>query len=322
MTSEVIASMTSKAQVRIMNERTTLLRVSLVANAVFSASTGAAMLAAPQALSEWLGLSEPSVLPFVGGALLPFALLLAWMATRPRIDPRLVALVSLSDFAWVLASVSLAVFASDVLSTTGLATVLGVALLVEVFGTAQLEGLRRTLVNPGGEPRLTLATDRFVDVPPTRAWAEMRDVGGYSEVAPTIDFSRILSGEGMGAVRECGDSAGRWTETCTLWEEGRRFRFHVNTDAEDYPYPFRTLQAEWYVRPEGEGSRIGMRFWVTMPGGWFGDLMVAVLMLPHFEPGIRELLDNWAARMREGGTSTYASVPEGGEARWEQMSAR
>lgn len=302
-----------------MNERQSFVRVSLSVNALFSLSAGLAALFASGPLALELGLPA-SVLPTMGGGLIVFAALLVLVATRARVDSRVVALISLGDFGFVALCLAFAVFAPG-LTGAGLGLVLGLALATELVATAQLEGGRRALVNPSGDPRLTFSREQVVDAAPADAWAAISDVGSYSEVAPSIDFSRTVSGEGLGAIRECGDASGRWTESCVLWEEGRRFRFHVKTDAADYPYPFRALHAEWYVEPEGgESSRIGMRVWVTMPGGWLGDLMVAVLVLPRFEPAITGMLDGWAARVDD--SSVYASSLEKGEPRWEPMSAR
>jgi len=78
-------------------------------------------------------------------------------------------------------------------------------------------------------------------------WKTISDVSNYHEVAPNINSVEIISGEGKGMVRSCTHEKDSWTEVATLWEEGEKYSFQVNTEAENYPYPLKYLQGAWKV---------------------------------------------------------------------------
>jgi hypothetical protein len=63
-----------------------------------------------------------------------------------------------------------------------------------------------------------------------------------------------------------------WQETCTLWDDGRRFA--VDVDTSDYPYPLRLMRGLWQVDPDPSGSQVTMRFAYqatpSVRGGLFG----------------------------------------------------
>ena len=142
-----------------------------------------------------------------------------------------------------------------------------------------------------------MSFEREVAVPVERAWNIVSDVDGYHRYAPSLEFSRIVAGEGLNARRECGDAKGRWSERCTAWEEGHAYAFEVDTNAPDYPYPFKELQGRWSVEPIDEGrTRVRMRFEATMPGGIFGELMMAAVA-ERFEAAGEGVLDSWEDAM-------------------------
>lgn len=278
--------------------RDSLLRGALLGNAAFSTLTGAAALLASGPIGELMGL-PPMELQVVGASLLPFGAALVALATRRRVDGRFALAASLADFAWVVGTP--VVLWLVPMSGVGVAMLVAIACVVAIFGALQLVGLRRTVRSERDGPRTALLASRVVAVSPERAWEVVSDLAGYAEYAPNLSFSRLL-GEAApraGLERECGDhQGGRWTETCTLWDEGRRFAFTVHTDAPDYPYPFRELEGEWQVEPADGGARVAMRFGASMPGGWLGDLMVAAVLAPQFERVLDGLFDAWEARMR------------------------
>jgi ribosome-associated toxin RatA of RatAB toxin-antitoxin module len=286
-------------------DKSRLLRRALIANAAFSAATAIVMLAGGRGFSEAIGLGEPLALGVVGLGLLLFAGALVVVATRARVAAALALLFSLGDFTWVIASAVLLLVWPSLFNPAGEWLVAGVAAAVAVFGVAQVEGLRKLARNDRPGARAALEVSGAVAAPPAQAWAIVADVHGYAAYAPSLDFSRILAGTGVGAVRECGDAKGRWTETCTLWEEGRRYTFEIDTRAKDYPYPFRVLRGDWRVDPAPGGCRITMRFEATVKGGYFGDILMA-LALPKFEKGAIDLLANWEQAILAQGQTAAA----------------
>ncbi|MEM9070496.1 MAG: SRPBCC family protein [Myxococcota bacterium] len=277
--------------------RARILKRALLANASFSTATGLASLIAAPKVAALLGNPELEAWIFgLGPALLGFAAVVAWVATRKTISPRLAFAISLADFCWVIGSLVLWLVAPTLLATTGWIAVAIVAAFVLVFAETQLFGLALLFRNDGsrGSYRSMLTFERRIDAAAEKVWPLMSDLEGYHEVAPNIAFSRIVSGEGPDAVRACGDhEGGEWTERITEWVEGRRYAMVVATDAKDYPYPFRGLRGEWEVEPRPDGSVMRLRFDFTMPGGVFGEVLTATALAPKFTPIVESILDRW-----------------------------
>lgn len=283
-----------------MNER--FVRRALAANAVFSLSTGAALMLFASYLASRLGVHPAWALQALGGALIPFGLGVAFVATKKTLQASWVAAISLMDAGWVVGTLILALFWPGVMNQVGWTAAVVVALFVDAFCIAQLVGLRRLTANPNpseGEGRSVLTAERIMPVSVARAWEVISDVGGYAEYAPNIGFSKVLAGEGEDTIRECGDDSGRWTEKASVWTEGEAYGFRVQTDAPDYPYPFKVLGGLWELEPSDGGTKVRMRFDVSMKGGLLGDALLAAALAPKFHSTLETLLDNWERAMIE-----------------------
>ena len=138
--------------------------------------------------------------------------------------------------------------------------------------------------------------ERRVAAPPDVAWPVVADVVGYADVAPNLSRAEVLEGEGAGMRRRCWDTRGRgWNETCTVWEEGRRYSFSVDTS--DYPYPFARMAGTWSVDDAAGGSVIRMLFDYEPKYGPLGRLADRLFVRGKFEAVSRKLLDNWERRI-------------------------
>ena len=147
-----------------------------------------------------------------------------------------------------------------------------------------------------------LVAERVVQAPVDEVWEIIADVGNYEQVTgPGISSVEVLEGEGYGMLRECADPDGNsWEEYCTLWEPGYRFKFEVNTDREDYAYPFEQLSGLWQVDAIGPTTTL-----ITMDFEYrFKNPFFSGLFLPFAMKQAREdtefILDNWQA-LAEGG---------------------
>lgn len=121
--------------------RSRLLRRFLLVNSAFSGASGLVFAAAGPHLDELFGL--PALVPAreVGLALLPFALAVAWIATRPGVRGPALAIIAL-DLLWVAGSVLLALAAST-LTALGTLAVLSTSAAVLIFALGQMQGVRR-----------------------------------------------------------------------------------------------------------------------------------------------------------------------------------
>ncbi|MBM7062502.1 hypothetical protein JQX08_17450 [Pseudomonas sp. UL073] len=120
-----------------------LLRRALYADGLISGATGLLLMLAADVLSSWLEL--PRALLFGAGAsLLPFALALAWLASRARIQRGAVWAVIAVNALWVLDSLLLLVSGWVAPNLLGYAFVIAQALAVLLFIELELLGLKQS----------------------------------------------------------------------------------------------------------------------------------------------------------------------------------
>lgn len=245
-----------------------VLRVFLLGNAAFSLTTGA-MLAT---LSERAGaLLAPAVSPTlfaeIGVALLAFGLLTASLGLRRRPNTGWAALISVADFGWVVGSAAVLLFGSAHLSGVGGGVVALVAVIVLGFALGQLLGINRVYAVVGdqpGSPAYRLCIEVATLGRPEEIWANLADLGSIARYSPMLAFARLRDATpGVGAVRECGDHAGRkWAERCLrLDQERRELEIAFLTDEPSFPFPFSILRGGWEVRPAAAGHGALVRVW-------------------------------------------------------------
>ncbi len=249
-------------------------------NAIFSALSGLTLAAGLWGLDSWLSV-EGWMLALIGVGLVAFAGVQLWIlsdAGRLHLGARF---MLAADLAWIVAAVVLIVGFPDALSNVGDVTLGVVTVVVLVFAIGGAVGLRRIGSGQvtGAEP-IDLSVTRVVPVSVDHVWAAIADAGAYSRFADGIATSEIVSGDGHGMVRVCTDDRGNdWAETCTLWDEGRRYDMTV--DVNTYPVYYRALLHEftqtWEVEPVPYGTRITLRFSGAVKLGVIGRLAVAAM---------------------------------------------
>ena len=117
-----------------------IVRRALLANAAFSTLTGSLALLLHEPLARHLGLPPGPWIPGIGAGLLLFAGLLLWSVRRGPTRRDLLGFVA-GDWAWVLGSMALVLFAPDLLSADGRVLVSLLAVPVAVLGSLQALGL-------------------------------------------------------------------------------------------------------------------------------------------------------------------------------------
>jgi ribosome-associated toxin RatA of RatAB toxin-antitoxin module len=145
-----------------------------------------------------------------------------------------------------------------------------------------------------------LVATRVVEAPSDQVWDIISDVGNYEHVTgPGIQRVDVLSGSGLGMIREGADPEGiAWEEVCTLWEPGKRFKFEVNTQKDDYAYPFNSLSGDWQVVELGPTtSRIEMDFAFEFKNPFISGFFLPFAMKEAVKD-TEYILDNWQ-RMAE-----------------------
>ncbi len=152
-------------------------------------------------------------------------------------------------------------------------------------------------------------TQRYVEAPRPLVWEVISDVELFGEVAPNLRSAHRVAGEGVGMRRTCYNLKGQgWSETCKLWEEG--YRYSMEVDASDYPYPLEKMQGTWAVEEAAGGSVITMRYDYRFKYGPLGSLVERLVGRRLFARVCKELLDNWERVIKnrqQGGSYTHSS---------------
>jgi ribosome-associated toxin RatA of RatAB toxin-antitoxin module len=253
------------------------LRAALRANAAFSVLCGGALAAAGGFLAGPWDLGPAAGPPLLGLGVAGFGLLMARVAVQPaRSMRRWAVLVVAADAAWVAGSAGL--LALHRMPWPATVTVAAVAIVVACLAAWQVAG--RAAVR-GDDPLADLEVveaSRVLAAAPGAVWPLVSDHGLYGQLAPNLAGVEVISQVGDPLRRRCTNTAGEaWEETCTLWEDGRRFAVEVDTAS--YPYPLRRLRGLWQVDPAPAGSRITMRFAYQAEPSFAGGLFTIGLRL-------------------------------------------
>ena len=119
------------------------LRRALLADSAVCGCAGLVLLLGADALGEMLGLS-PALLRWVGLVLLPFAALVAYLATRARVLPTATLGVVAANLLWAVCSLLLLVTGWVEPTAVGYVFIVGQALAVALFAEVQYMSLRTT----------------------------------------------------------------------------------------------------------------------------------------------------------------------------------
>jgi uncharacterized protein YndB with AHSA1/START domain len=269
-------------------------------NAIISATSGLALVTAAPLLSGPIGLPG-WILAVVGAGLVGFAALLLWLLAEPRRLALGVRFVLGADVVWVLGAVVLLVGSPTLLAPAGQVALGAVSVVVAVIAVGQAVGLQRRGAAPmTATSPVRLRVERVVAAPVERVWEAVSDAGDYGRFASGIEHTTIVTGEREGMVRLCRDDrGGEWTETCTLWEDGHRYRMTV--DVASYPAYYRLLlrgfAQTWTVEPAPGGTRIRLAFDGAVKLGALGRAAVRVLGRRR---RLEAILDNYERELTEG----------------------
>ena len=120
-----------------------LLFNALGANGLFSGGSGLFMVLASSPIAAFLGLASSQLIFELGFMLILFGTLLIYFYRRKRIHTASAVIISILDFAWVLASLAVVLGVPELLNTAGTAAVVAIAVVVLVFFDLQAYALWR-----------------------------------------------------------------------------------------------------------------------------------------------------------------------------------
>ncbi len=214
------------------------------ANAISTLISGLAILGFQHQLMVMFEINKTLPFIIVGGVITFFSLTMFIEIKKQRALALL--WIVAQDILFVLASIVILILQPFDISTTGY-VIIGLFLLpILYFIKSQSKGIiEMDTIDHVGTKRLTFS--RVLKASKKTVWDVITDIENYHEVASNIDKVEIVSGEGEGMVRSCSHGNDSWTETCTLWEDQNQYSFVVDTNAPDYPYPFKYLKGTWKV---------------------------------------------------------------------------
>ena len=257
-------------------------------NAIFSGVNGLVLTGAAAPLSRIVDVPT-WLLVALGLGLVGFAAAILWVLASParlRTGGRIIVV---ADLGWVVGAAVLLIATPDLLTAAGRTALTAVSSVVAVLAVAQVRGLRRSGRKVNGASPITLRVERTIPAPQEAVWSAVSDAGDYARFAAGITSTTVLEGHGEGMVRVCeDDQGGTWSETCTLWEEGRRYRMEV--DIASYPPYYRALlhrfAQTWELAPTSAGTHVTLRFDGEVKLGVIGRFTAKLLGNPRRLDGI------------------------------------
>lgn len=291
---------------------TALLRSALIGNAIFSIVCSVLFFFNPEDIAEqifsknkiWFELESNQFIFNLGIGLSLFAILVLFRASQKHISKPDIRAIIIGDLIWVLISFLLIVVPNNTFTDDGYRYVSLVAIIVFIFSILQIIGLRQVYQGKSHvqienhKNNLVLRASKMVNTTADLAWRVINNHQEYADVADNIAKVEVIKGEGFGMERRCTNLKGEsWTEVANIWEEGRRYGFVVNTDAQDYPYPLQHLSGIWAVIPhDANCSELIMEFKVIPKSGIKGMLFKRLMSLT-FPKVVDKLFEKWAKKM-------------------------
>ncbi len=297
--------------------RTKTLRTALVANALFSALTGVALLVFGEPIAGWIGVGTPVVHRVVGAGLIAFAGFVAWTGTRRTVDTFRAALISLADLLWVIGTGVLILSSLGTVEAHGVTALLLVAAVVLFFGLRQLRGIGETYRDAHGSRAHVLCVEVESPVAPEELWPMVADLRGIDRYAPRLSRVVLHGGPetGVDVVRRCTDTSGRtWAERCRRFDPDERLlEFEFLADEPGFPFPFGTMSGGWEIEPHGAGSTVIIWFTVTPKYGLAHPLVLA-MTARTLTRDMEAVVERMSAAARSEATDRDAVVASAGTA--------
>ncbi|MEZ5016973.1 MAG: SRPBCC family protein [Flavipsychrobacter sp.] len=275
-----------------------LLNRALGANAISAFLSGAALIIYQFKIAAIFGVEKTTIFWLTGVGLVYFSATILSEIKRKRSG--YILWIIAQDAIWVLASAIIVITKPFSITNEGYFLIKLFALIVLFFTVFQSVGLAQ-MDNVANQKFKRLSFSRVVKADKARVWSIISNVKDYHKVAPGIDNVTILSGEAQGMQRQCSHGKKRWTETCTLWEEGQQYSFEVDTKAPDYPYPLSYLKGIWIAKELSDTeTEIIMHFDFIYKYKIY-NVIIHPIMRCRFKNSCEQLLDNWEQQVEEGG---------------------
>lgn len=271
------------------------LRNILRINASASILCGAVAATFAASVDELLGTHHPGWVRLVGSGLVAFGAAVLFVAGRRTSSlRRWTPVVVAADAGWVLATAVTVIdgwFAAwGIVAMVAVGTFVGGCAIGQWSGVLRLGRVDVAAIDEFPPVEVVHVRAR-IGAPAEEVWPVVIDHELYGRLAPNLGSVQRTSVDGPGLTRVCSTRGGaQWSESCTLWDDGRRFE--VAVDTADYPYPLEEMRGSWWVTPSSDGSLVGMDFRLRPTPGVRGAAFV-VLMQLAFPLVLRRIIGGW-----------------------------
>ena len=270
------------------------LQRALLPNGILAFTSGLAVIIMRNQLAEIFGITDPISLLTVGVVVSVFGLSVLLEVKMQRALATL--WIIIQDALWAIGTIVLIAFQPFDLTPAAYWIIALYALPVVIFVWFQGHGLS-SVDNKAGSTRKIFQFRKRIKADKSRTWEIISDLANYHEIAPNIDDTRVISGEGLGLVRQCFHGKDKWSERCILWNEGDEYSFEVDTGAPDYPYPLKYLKGTWRtVEINPMLTEIEMEFEFEYKKK-IQNILIHPFMKARFTKVCKKLLDNWQEKI-------------------------
>jgi ribosome-associated toxin RatA of RatAB toxin-antitoxin module len=279
------------------------LQFALRLNAAFSMITGINLAFFPHIFATLFGIEITVPFLFIGIGLILFSTTVYVVSSQSPIHLIHVLVIILLDIGWVIGSIAIIGLGLFGISVAGQLAIAVVGVIVLGFAIHQSYALMHVHSTGITATRKAYQFSRSVNGDRETVWSVISDLNNYHNIAPNIDETHVVSGEGEGMVRSCSSGGNSWSETCTVWDPGQKYSFLIDTAAPDYPYPLKHLQGTWGVNPISNGKvdiEMLFEFEYNHP---LQALFIHPFMGSWFTSVCKELLDNWEREIQITGRS-------------------
>lgn len=275
------------------------LKLALRLNAAFSLITGTILILFSHSAASLFDVTQPAPVLLIGIGLLIFSAAVYAVSRQSPIYLIYVFVIIILDIGWVIGSIVVITHGLFEISTAGHFAIASVAVIVSGFALHQSYALMHIDSTGNTATRKAFQFIRSVNSNRPTVWKVISDLNNYHNIAPNIDETHIVSGEGKGMVRTCSHGGNSWSETCTIWEPGQKYSFVIDTAAPNYPYPLKFLQGTWGAQSSGNGKTdIEMLFEFEYKHP-LQALLIHPFMGSWFSGVCEELLDNWERKIEK-----------------------
>lgn len=255
-----------------------LLKISLIANAIFSALHGIGFILMAWQVTAYLGWFSPWLITLIGIGLLGFSGLVA--QTLRILSPQLTKAIIFIDLLWVV--VSGALLLTPWIAPAAKLAVAVIALAVAVLAILQSAGLNQAGASSG------FSVWAEIHAPVSKVWEVLADIGTISQWNPGVKASHLTSNlQGIGASRHCNLGRGNFLDEQVInWQPEKAITFRITKT--NLPMG---ADIHFRLEPTPRGTRVEVQPIYTLKHGILGLLLDTLVVKQTYTKGMQALVD-------------------------------